>query len=365
VPVPPRGYWAKLRAGEKLKKPQLPATKGATEIVGARTFEGVKVSDASSQPLVFLTESERQRVLLAAQQIKMPAENAQLHKKIASYRSVVKEWNKKDTKPEGAKRGFKNYSNRPPFLAGVISSETLPRVYRILDAIFRQVESLGGYVNEDLSLQIRDEYVQLEVSEAQDETKHIITKKEAQEILVYEDEKRHYSWASQPQIRKYDYTFNGRLRISVGRSRFFRDTDKINIESRLRDMLIALFEESEVVRIEREAREEAVRKKQEEARLKEERRNRYNNEVEQTIALQNAALDFEKACRIRAYVKAIESTCGQDRLDDETAAWIDWAKKKADWFDPTVARDDELFGIREHEESEDQKALKKVGQYWW
>lgn len=365
VPVPPRGYWAKLRAGEKLKKPPLPATNGATEIVGARTFEGVKLSDASSQPLAFLIESERHKVLLAAQQIKMPAENAQLYKKIAAYKSVVKEWNKKDTKPEGAKRGFKNYSNRPPFLAGVISSETLPRVYRILDALFRQIENLEGYINEDLSLQIRNEYVQLEVAEAQDEIKHVITKKEAQEILVYEDAKRRHSWASDPQIRKYDYTFNGRLRISIGRSRFFRDTDKTNIESRLGDMLIALFEESEMVRIEREAREEAARKKQEEARLKEERRNRYNIEIESTIALQNAALDYEKACRIRAYVKAVETMCNQGGLDDETAAWIDWAKKKADWFDPTVARDDELFGIREHEDSEDRKMLKKVGQYWW
>lgn len=39
--------------------------------------------------------------------------------------------------------------------------------------------------------------------------------------------------------------------------------------------------------------------------------------------------------------------------------FIDWAKKKADWFDPTVSRKDELFGERDHEESEERKALKK------
>jgi len=31
--------------------------------------------------------------------------------------------------------------------------------------------------------------------------------------------------------------------------------------------------------------------------------------------------------------------------------------KKADWFDPTVAREDELFGEREHEKSLAEKAL--------
>ena len=48
-------------------------------------------------------------------------------------------------------------------------------------------------------------------------------------------------------------------------------------------------------------------------------------------------------------------------MDEETAAWADWATKKADWFDPTMAIDDELLGEREHEKSLQEKALKKVG----
>ena len=216
VPVPPRGYWAKLRAGQKLKKTPLPAANGATEILGTRTFEGVKVAKTSSKPLAFLRESERDKVLLAVQQIKMPDDNAKLHKKIAAYKSVVNVWNKNNMRPEGTKKGFSNYyySNRPPFLAGVISKETLPRVYRILDALYRQVESLGGAINGDLSLQIRNEHVHLEIAEAQDEIKHEITRQEAQAIIVYEDAKRHNGWVSEPQIRKYDYVFNGRLRLA-------------------------------------------------------------------------------------------------------------------------------------------------------
>jgi hypothetical protein len=294
----------------------------------------------------------------------MPDDNAKLDKKIATYKTVVREWNKKDNKPEGAQRSFKNYSSRPPFLAGVISKETLPRVYRILDALYRQVESLGGTVNHDLSLQIRNEHVHLDIAEAQDEFKHEITRQEAQALIVYEDAKRHNGWASEPQIRKYDYVFNGRLRISIRKSRYFRDTDKATIESRLGDLLIELYEESEVVRNAREEREEAARKREEEERLREERRNRYNKEVERTIALENAAMEYERACRIRAYVKAIEDASGKEPLDDKTVFWIDWAKKKADWFDPIVAREDELFGIREHEKSEDHKSLKKIGYYW-
>lgn len=364
IPVPPRGYWARLRAGTKLKKPPLPATNGAEEITGARTFEGVKQIDEPTQLLSFLVESERQKIMLAVQQIQMPVENAKLHPKIIAYKSIVKEWNKNDRKPEGMQRGFNNYSKRPPFLAGVISEEALPRVFRILDALYRQIEKLGGTINDDLSLRIRNEHVTLEIVEDQDQIKHVITKQEAQDILVYQDKKRHYSWASEPHIRKYDYIFNGRLRISIRQSRYFKDTEKVNIESRLGDMLIELYEKSEVARIDREAQEEEARRRKEEARLREEQRNRYNNEIVQTIALTNAARDYEIACSIRAYVVAIEETAKEQELDDKASAWIDWAKKKADWFDPAVARVDELFGKRNHEKSEDEKVLKKSGSYW-
>ncbi|MBW9155512.1 hypothetical protein [Clostridium tagluense] len=284
-----------------------------------------------------------------------------LHKKIIAYKSVIKEWNKKDMKTEGAQRSFNNYNNSPPFLAGVISKEELPRVYRILDALFRQIEYLGGSVNDDLSFNIRNENVHIVVIESQDQIKHEMTREEAKELLIYEDAKRHHSWESEPKIRKYGYVFNGRLRITIRKSKYFRDTDSVNIESRLSEMLKELYVESEVVRIDREAREEAQRKREEEEKLREELRIRYNAEVERTIALTNIVQDYDAACKIRAYTSALELS---ENMGDKTDAWIDWAKKKADWFDPTVERTDELFGKRKHEKDSEQKALKNSRYYW-
>ena len=269
IPTPPLGYWAKVSAGAKVPKTPLPKTNGPTQITGVKTFEGVKekITEPAKQPLEFLSDTEREKVLSAVKEIKMPAENTQLHKKIVAYRSIVKEWNHKDRKEEGAQRK-KDYYYNPPFLAGVISNETLPRVYRILDALFRKVESLGGSVNDDLSLRVRNEHVRIEIAEGQDKVEHVITKQEAQALIKYRDEKRRSSWASEPQIRKYDYVFNGRLRIGIRQGRYFRDTDKINIESRLGEMLMELYEEAEVIRLDREAREEEARKKAEAERRK-------------------------------------------------------------------------------------------------
>lgn len=361
VPTPPPGYWARVKAGAKLARTPLPNCKDKNVVFGARTYEGEKLKDneALQHPLQFMSDTERELVLQAAQEIRMSDENASLHKKIIAYKKVVKEWNLNDRKAEGSRRQKDCYYN-PPFLAGLISTESLPRVYRILDALFRTVEMLGGSVNDDLSLQVRNEHVRLEITEGQDKVTHVITRQEAQDLMRYQDQKHHSSWAKKPQIREYDHVFNGRLRISVRQRKYFKDTDNVNVESKLGDILIDLYEEAEVVRIDREAREEAERKRQEEARRRAERRQRYNEEVERTIALENAALDYEIACRIRDYVKAVETSYGQNGLSEDRAAWVDWATKKADWFDPIVARNDELFGKREHKKSIKEKMLEKV-----
>lgn len=111
---------------------------------------------------------------------------------------------------------------------------------------------------------------------------------------------------SQPNIRKHDYVFNGKLRICIRKSRYFRDSEKEKAESRLGDMLIELYEESEVVRKNREAYEEEKRREEEEKKRREERKIRYNEEVDKTIALTNMAQDYDIACKIRAYINALE-----------------------------------------------------------
>lgn len=363
VPVPPRGYWAKLKSGIKEEKPPLPPTTGVSSIEGSKTFECVQVESPTTQ-LKFLSDDERRNVLIAAQELQITPEGISLHKKIAAYKSIVNQWNKNDQKEEGAQRSFKSYTNRPPFLAGVISNDQLPRVYRILDALYRKIENLGGSINDDLSVNIRNEHISFDVFEGQNEVKHILTKQEAKSLIEYQDAKKRHSWASEPKFRKYDYVFNGLLRIGIRQYKIFKETEKIDIESKLGDVLIELYEESEIVRIDREAREEAARKKAEEDRLREERRNNYNNEIDKVIALNNEAQDYETACRIRSYIAAIEKADVDEEPNEKAMEWLEWAKKKADWYDPTIARKDDIFGKREHKKSKEEKSLEKK-RYWW
>ena len=43
-----------------------------------------------------------------------------------------------------------------------------------------------------------------------------------------------------------------------------------------------------------------------------------------------------------------------------------WAKEKADWYDPTVKREDENLGVRQHSKDVESKKLKKSRSfYYW
>lgn len=365
IPVPPRGYWAKIKAGKTVERTPLPPTDGDTQKSGLKTYEDTPAVAVSQEILTFLSDEDRRRVLVASGQICVADDRQKLHPKLIAHKAKLKAWGANHPIDPLASRKRDTYRRAPegePFLWGELADDTFPRLYQMLDALFQYIEALGGSVNDDLSLQIRGERVTYYVTEAEDKVPHALTKAEQKQWDNYEKEKARRSWAYEPKFRKWDYPFNGKLRFEVKGSQFFRDSNTVGLESRLSEILIALYERSETVRIERKAREEAKRKAEEEARQKELRRERYNTEVALTLALENEAADYALACRIRSYVTAVESKAD---LDDQALQWIKWAKAKADWYDPTISHSDPYFGKRRHSEDGERKKPQKSGRYSW
>lgn len=358
IPTPPLGYWAKLRAGKSVSVIPLPKSDKASKKHGIRTGTTYQ-QEPEKEVLAFLSEEDRSVILAIASQILLPDEDARMHPKIIAHRKVVEEW-KKQHKNDDNKGWNRRNSEPASFLADSISDEALPRVCRIIDALINAMEPLGCSLTNDLGFVVNGETVRLTFSENQDLTNHVLTKDENMQLLKYEDERRHSSWASKPQIRKYDHVFNGRLSLSVGQ-KSFRDCKSYVLENRLGNVMIELYEAAEKIKKDREAREEAERRRQEEERRKEERRKRYNVEVDRTLALTNLAEDYNTACKIRNYISVVAAS---GTPDEKTAEWIEWAKAKADWYDPTVAKDDVYFGKREHEKDAEKKELEHKD-YWW
>lgn len=221
----------------------------------------------------------------------------------------------------------------------------------ILESINSNYNYASESINSDLSVKIRGDIVRFCMVESQDQVKHEMTKQEAQALVKYNDDIKNHRWASKPQIRKYDKVYNGKLRIVFGARSYIRDNDSEKLEDRLGDILVTLYEKAEENRIVREAREEAERKRVEEERRREENRQRKEQEIRLVKELVNKAEDYRIAKEIREYIQAMIDSGNEDI----TPEWIEWALKKADWYDPSIATEDEYLGKRQHEKSAEEK----------
>ena len=359
IPTPGLGYWAKVKAGKPVKQTPLPHSDKAETKTGIRTGLEPRPKTAAAG-LQFLPPEDQSAVLSVAAQIMLPDENSRMHPKIIAHRKKVASWQKESRNKDPY--WIRRNKDRMPFLADTVSEATLPRVCRIFDALIKAMEPLGCSLTDDLKFVVNGETVFLSIVESQDKVEHVPTREENMQLLKYEEEKKKYSLASKPNIRKYDYVYNGQLSLRVGSEKSIRDAKANVIEDRLGDVILLLYQASNALRVQREEQEAAERKREEEERLRNARRERYNQDVECTNALVNEAEDFEIACKIRAYISAVEQ---KETLAEEEAAWIEWAKLKADWYDPTVKRKDEFLGTREHSENKEQKKLENSYRSWY
>lgn len=421
IPFPPSGYWTKknmgkdvtnevvalpssdivnvelLLAGAKVEKKQKvelkpPIGRSVAEVSDRDTEEDLKKLDVIMEPkakeilgeevitplmevekenavddtvLTFLDIEEKKRVLRVASNLSISGKK-KLHEQLIEYRNAMSEWKRKEKEAQN-KKGYNSRYYKPdkePAFFNEVSEESQRRAFLILDAIFCAVEELGGKVNADLSIRVKTDTVRVRMAEGQDKVKHELTKQEARELVEYNDLVKNHEWASKPKIRKFDYVYNGKLRIIFSDGEYIRDNVSEKLEDRLGDILIRLYEKSEENRINREKWEEEERRIAEETRKREEMQKRKEDEVKKTKKLLNQTEDYRIACEIRQYIAAVIQ---QKNMEPEVAEWIEWAKKKADWFDPLVAAEDEYFGKREHSKAKEEKELDRLysNRYCW
>ena len=351
-----------LQAGKPVEVPPLPLVKEHPKQGTQTDGNHLESPNGDTAPLAFLTDQERQMALNVAAQIQLPQEHARMRPEIVAHRKRIAEWNKRKRQLERELGPNWNRGRRetPPAFAQGVSEEQQPRIFRLIDALAKAMIPLGWRLTEDLRFAREQDVVELTFSEATDQIPHTPTREENLKLLEYEEARKKHSWAAKPQIRKYDSVYNGRLSLCINGAKTFRDCRSFVLEDRLGDMMLSIYGEAERVKQARLAREEAERQRREQERRREEQRQRYNAEVDRTLALVNCAADYEIACRIRAYVSAMEKA----HSDQDLSAWASWAQAKADWYDPTVAKEDELLGRREHEKSQESKGPQYKGYRW-
>lgn len=369
IPFPPSGYWTRRNMGKDVSgevvmlpesdKDELDLLLNGMKVPKVKKKAETKTVDTEQnelfQLLLFLPIEERKKVIDKALSLEVSA-GGKLHPVLVQYKQSIETYNKQLKEAQSREYYNPRYDNpkeKPKYISEV-SNEGLKRVIAILDVLFKAVESLGGQVNNDLSMKIKKDSVSVDFAESQDKVKHELTKKEALELVKYNDAIKHHHYASKPQIRQYDHVYNGKLRILFGEHKYIRDNATEKLEDRLGDILITIYEKAEEKRIAREAREEAQRKREEERRRQEAIKERKELEIKKTKELVNIAEDYRLACDIRAYIAAVANSNSEVDKD-----WLEWAKRKADWYDPIVALEDDFLGKREHWKSKEEKNFEK------
>lgn len=372
IPYPSSAYWTKKNMGldytkEIIELPEAEEKEIEVLLKNTELLIDKKVSDKDKfikefNFLNFLEEDEKKNVAEVIYDLSVDKYRKN-HKVIIEYKDKTKEERRKEREANyfNPYYNINNYVEKGYFAN--ISQTQKDRCMKILSAIYFAIEELGGQVNNNFLLYVRDENVTIEIEELQDTVIHELTKEEAKKILEYEESQKRHAYGYKPNIRKYDYVYNGKLKITCGDRKYIRETDKIKLEDKLGDIIIKLYEQSEEIKNERLEREKIARKRREEEERKEKIRNDKNSEVQKIKELINCAEDYKIACEIRNYIDAVSK---KELLTDEIKEWIKWANKKANWFDPTIDGEDELLGKREHTKSMEDKnnKLNRYGSYY-
>jgi len=119
---------------------------------------------------------------------------------------------------------------------------------------------------------------------------------------------------------------------------------KEKIEKQLSN-IVAYFEtKGEEERLERIENEKLKEKEREEKRLQKELEEKQEKELEVFKSLLQDSERWHKSVNLGNYINEIETKAiAADKVTEELKTWLDWAKKKADWYDPFIGKEDDIL----------------------
>ena len=346
IPVPGRGYWAKVKAGRPTRTLPLPPL-----AVGARTPPGpIPLSEQEAA-----LRARVQDVLLQTRQsqpaISVPSELVDPHPLVRAAAARLRQRDGWDH-PAGVRSAPKEV------LDIQVTKSCLDRALRLMDTLFKAIEPSGftAHVDSEKGVTVlvgNSTTLSISLAEQISRTAHTPTRKEVRARDRYYASFRVSVHAEYPDIPRFDWHATGRLTLTVGGwpSRRWNDTERGLIDSRLRGVIAGIVNLAEEKRI-KEAEEERRRNTYEAAaaeyKVQVQAR---NEECRKLSAMFRDATRLHRANRLREFIAAVEERASRaGELTPEKQAWIAWANAKADWIDPLVKRDDPIMDAPEPRE---------------
>jgi hypothetical protein len=323
VPVPYRGYWAKIEAGKKARKYPLP-----------------KSNDDYLDHIRFVKAAAPEKALKKVLDFPLPAD---LNNKIESFdvlsaprkrHDLISTTRKLISKKAGDRYGFLN----PPKdgLALKVTSGSLDQAIDVFSQIISFCAHLGWKVenlNGQTCVRIDGQPIPLRIKERIKQVEHTLTDQEKADNKTWK-----FSFAP-----KYDYLSTGELSIEIDQYNTFDQKsiwkiDAATIDTQLRELMVVLWTiaqwsyESELVLNQRKT-EEAIAAKEHARRehVLRVQQNRIKN-------LQSVARSWKEIQELESFLKDAESRfIGNNSLDkDSGILWISWAKQTIEELSETL-----------------------------
>ena len=325
IPLPIVGYWSKVKFGKKVIKTKLPDNNDAEIIIEIKPSEN-KSSESFSDPL----SKYPVPILIIPDELNNPDAITKALKQELSKKKPSRYNNRENVITSG-------YNNDLPHI--VISKDNLNRTLLIIDILIKNFRTVGFKVYSS------PEGLVIENSEGEKNTISLTEKCTAKTVI-----EGNYKWERRILLP------SGKLMLRIGhgyRMAEFTDTATEPLEKKMRKILLRVVHNFEKEKQERflSAIHHAGRKEEEEIRkivrkLKE-------DEYQKFINFYNEAQRWKKFMVLKEFYDY------KKKVNPDDGNWLDWAKKKLDWYDPAKNIDDSLMD----EVNKDTLELKKKN-YW-
>lgn len=351
IPLPPKGYWARVKAGQKVPKSELPKVRGELKnyvhsyAIKYRTDTDQLTDDElkESGDLSLLTDDtisfihETCSKLQVKSQLRNPHHLITEHKEESAYREKRNRALQQASFNTDYYNITKNkYRDNKAAIPIDVSDVNINRAYRIMEALINTIDDMEGHTGLSLDsgkdkayLVVMRTYFYFEMREEKNKKICSSSEEEAPPLLVLSLHAENWFYRSIQYSLEYKDSDNEPLEDQVGKIilEILQTANKTLIEEKLKERE----REREIEESRRQRRLEQIRK----------------GELKEIELLQQAASDWDMAQRIRNFAYDMEAKINDvtdEGKREKLLQWLKWARDKADWIDPLTEKEDELLG---------------------